>query len=68
LNGLSNVVGTIAAKRYRLYQKEEDKKRRHSEWTQYIIAAILWLVKLISTGLEKVNLKSKRVSEKVTVE
>jgi len=68
LNGLSDVVGTIAAKRYRLYLKEEDRKRRHSEWTQYIIAAILWLVKLISTGLEKVNLKSKRVSEKVTVE
>ena len=68
MNGLSDVVGTIAAKRYRLYLKEEDRKRRHSEWTQYIIAAILWLVKLISTGLEKVNLKSKRVSEKVTVE
>jgi hypothetical protein len=24
-------VGTIAAKRYRLYQKEEESKRRHSE-------------------------------------
>jgi hypothetical protein len=68
LNGLSDVVGTIAARRYRLYLKEEDRKRRHSEWIQYIIAAILWLVKLISTGLKKVNLKSKRVSEKVTVE
>lgn len=68
MNGLSDVVGTIAAKRYRLYLKEEDRKRRHSEWTQYIIAAILWLVKLISTGLKKVNLKSKRVSEKITVE
>jgi hypothetical protein len=60
-------VGTIAAKRYRLYLKEE-RKRRHLEWTQRVIAAILWLVKLITNSLEKVSLKSKRVIEKVTVE
>jgi hypothetical protein len=67
LNGLSDYVGTITATRYRLYLKEE-RKRRHSEWTQNVIAAILWLVKLITNSLEKVNLKSKRVIEKVTVE
>jgi len=49
------------SKRYRLYLKEEERKKRHSEWTQYVIAAILWLVKLISNTLEKVNVKSKRV-------
>jgi hypothetical protein len=65
---LSDYVGTIAVKRFRLYLKEEERKRRHSEWTQYVIAAILWLVKLIADSLEKVNLKSKRVIEKVTVE
>jgi hypothetical protein len=65
---LADYVGTIAAKRYRLYLKEEDRKRRHSEWTQHIIAAILWLVKLITNSLEKVNMKSKRVIEKVAVE
>jgi hypothetical protein len=54
--------------RYRLYLKEEERKSRHSEWTQYVIAAILWLVKLITTSLEKVKIKSKRVVEKVTVE
>jgi hypothetical protein len=64
---MSDYVGMIAAKRYRLYLKEE-RKKRHSEWTQYVIAAILWLVKLISNTLEKVNVKSKRVIEKVTVE
>jgi len=64
LNSLSDDVGTIAARRYHLYLKEEDRKRRHSEWTQYVIAAILWLVKL----KQKVNIKSKRVIEKVTVE
>jgi hypothetical protein len=68
LNSLSHDVGTIAAKRYRLYLKEEDRKRRHSGWTHYVIAAILWLVKLITNSLEKVNMKSKRVIEKVTVE
>lgn len=65
---LSDDVGTIAAKRYRLYLKEEDRKRRYSEWTQYVITAILWLVKLITNSLEKVSIKSKRVIEKVTVE
>jgi len=68
LNGLSDYVGTIAVTRYRLYLKEEEMTRRHSEWTQNIIAAILWLVKFITISLEKVNLKSKRVIEKVTVE
>jgi len=68
LGTLSDDVGTIAAKRYRVYLKEEDRKRRRSEWTQYIITAILWLVKLITNSLEKANIKSKRVIEKVTVE
>jgi hypothetical protein len=58
----------MAAKRYRLYLKEEERKRRYSEWTQYVIAAILWLVKLITNSLEKVNIKTKRVIEKVTLE
>jgi septin family protein len=68
LNGLSDYVGMIATNQYRLYLKEEERQRRHSEWMQYIIAAILWLVKLISNSLENVNIKSKRVIEKVTVE
>jgi hypothetical protein len=68
LNSLPDYVGTIAAKRYRLYQKEEESKRRHSKWEQYVIAAILWLVKLITNSLEKFNMKSKRVVQKITVE
>jgi hypothetical protein len=68
LNSLSDYVGTIAAKRYRLYLKEEERKRRHSDWTQHVIAVILWLVKLITNSLEKVGIKSKRLIEKVTVE
>jgi hypothetical protein len=65
---MSDYVATIAARRYRLYLKEEERKSRHSSLMQYVIAAILWLVKLITNSLEKVNLKSKRVIEKVTVE
>jgi hypothetical protein len=65
---MSDYVGTIAARRYRLYLKEEERKSRHSRWMQYVIAAILWLVKLITNSLEKVNIESKRAIEKVTVE
>jgi len=68
LNSLSDEVGTIATKRYRLYLKEEERKKRYSAWTHYVIAAILWLVKLITNSLEKVKIKSERVVEKVTVE
>jgi hypothetical protein len=68
MNSLADYVGTTATKRYRLYLEEEERKRRHTEWTHYVIAATLWLVKLIANTLEKVNIKSKRVTEKVTVE
>jgi len=65
---LSDYVETIAAKRYRNYLKEEERKRRRSDWTRHVIAALLWLVKLITNILEKVGIKSKRVIEKATVE
>jgi hypothetical protein len=65
---MSDYVGTIASKRYRLYLKKEERKRRYSEWRQHVIAAILWLVKLITNSVEKVNIKRKSVIEKVTVE
>jgi hypothetical protein len=68
LNSLSDYVGTIATKGYRLYLEEAERKRRHSKWTQYVIAAILWLVKLITNSLEKVNIKNKSVTYKLTVE
>jgi septin family protein len=64
---MSDYVYTITAERYRLYLKEEERKRRYSEWKQYAIAAILWLVKLITSSLEKVNIKNKRIIEKATV-
>jgi hypothetical protein len=62
----------FTAKRYHIYLREEKekskKKRRHSEWINRIIAAIFWLLKLITSSLEKVNIKKKHVIEKVLVE
>jgi len=37
---MSDYVGTIAAKRSRLYPKEAESKIRHSGWSQYVIAAL----------------------------
>jgi len=67
---LSDYIETIAAKRYSNYLREEERKTRRSEWTQHIIAVLLWLVKLITNILERVGIKgkSKRVIEKVIVE
>ena len=66
MNSLSDYVDTLAAERYRIYLKEEERKRRHSEWMQY--NAILRLIKLITNSLEKVNIKCNSVIEKVRVE
>jgi hypothetical protein len=51
LNSLYDDVATIAAKLYRLYLKEEERRRGHFEWTQRVIAVIPWLVKLITNSL-----------------
>jgi hypothetical protein len=64
-------VAKITEKRYNIYlreEKEREKKRRYLNWINRILAAIFWLLKLINGGLEKVNIKKKRVIEKVLVE
>jgi len=61
-------IATLAAKRYQNYLKEEEKKRRYSKWLEEIIAGILMFIKLIATNLEKINIKRKRVVEKVSIE
>ena len=61
----------FTAKRYRIYLKEEQeskKKRMDSQWINSIIAAILWALKLITSGLERINIKRKTIIEKVLVE
>jgi hypothetical protein len=61
----------FTAKRYLTYLREEQerkKKRMDSQWINSIIAAILWMLKLITIGLERVNIKRKTVIEKVLVE
>ena len=64
-------IAKITAKRYNIYlreEKEREKKTRYLNWINRILAAIFWLLKLINGGLEKVNIKKKRVIEKVLVE
>jgi DNA topoisomerase VI subunit B len=61
----------FTAKRYRTYLKEEQerkKKNRDSRWINSIIIAVFWLLKLITSGLERVNIKRQTVIEKVLVE
>ena len=64
-------VAKITAKRYNIYLKEEkerERKRMYSDWINRILAAILWLLKLINGSLEKVNIKKTHIIEKVLVE
>ena len=65
IHKLSDYISKLASRRYHLYLKEE---KRHLEWVQYIIRIILWLVKLLTNGLENVNIKKKRIVEKISVE
>ena len=58
----------LAAKRWQTYQKEQNKKRRYLYKDQNIIAAIVWIIKLIMSILEKVQIKKKRTVEKILVE
>jgi hypothetical protein len=58
----------LAAKRWQIYQKEQNEKRRYSYNDQNIIAAIVWLIKLIISILEKVQVKKKSTIEKILVE
>jgi len=61
-------IATVASKRYRLYLREEERKRRRTTLLRYIIAAILWLVRLITNISKKLGIQKKRVIEKITVE
>ena len=67
-SSLSEDIATVASKRYRLYLREEERKRRHTTLLQYIIAAILWLVSLITNVSKRSGIRKKRVIEKITVE
>ena len=61
-------VAQLAAKRYKRYLKEEEKRKRYPKWIQDIITAILMLIKLTTNALEKASIKKKRVIEKTSVE
>jgi hypothetical protein len=67
-NNDADYVAQVAARRYQRYLREEEKDKMRSKWVHNIIAAILMLIKLITNILQKANIKSKRVIEKVSVE
>jgi ribosomal protein L20 len=67
-NNDGDYIAQFAAKRYQRYLREEEKEEMRSRWVHNIIAAILMLIKLITNTLQKANIKSKRVIEKVPVE
>ena len=67
-NNDGDYVAQVAAKRYERYLREEEKDEMRSRWVHNIIAAILMLIKLMTNILQKANIKSKRVIEKVPVE
>jgi len=48
--------------------KGTKRKKRYSYKDQNIIAAIVWLIKLIISILEKVQIKKKSTIEKILVE
>ncbi|HYY67669.1 MAG TPA: hypothetical protein VE572_04915 [Nitrososphaeraceae archaeon] len=67
-NNDADYVAQVAAKRYQRYLREEEKQEMRSKWFHNIVATILMLIKLITIILQRANIKSKRVIEKVSVE
>jgi hypothetical protein len=56
----------VVSRRWKLYQRKENQQ--HSKRGYYFLSAILLLIRLITEFLQKVQLKKKRVYEKVTVQ
>ena len=67
-NNDADYVAQVAAQRYQRYLREKEKEKMRSKCVHNIIAAILMLIKLITNILQKANIKSKRVIEKISVE
>lgn len=59
----------LAAKRWQIYLREQNEKRRYSSKNRNIITAIVWLIILVSLILEKVHIKNKlKKKETILVE
>lgn len=58
-------MATVASKRYRLYLKEEEKKRRYATLLQFITATVLMVVRLITNIFDKSGMQKKRIIEKI---
>jgi hypothetical protein len=56
----------LAAKRWQIYLREQNEKRRYSYKNRNNLTAIVWLITLVILILEKVHIKKKR-KEKETI-
>ena len=56
----------LAAKRWQIYLREQNEKRRYSCKNRNNLTAIVWLITLVILILEKVHIKKKRM-EKETI-
>jgi len=56
----------LAAKRWQIYLREQNEKRRYSYKNRNNLTAIVWLITLVILILEKVHIKKKRM-EKETI-
>lgn len=50
----------LAAKRWQIYLREQNEKRRYSYKNRNNLTAIVWLITLVILILEKVHIKKKR--------
>ena len=61
-------MATVTSKRYRLYIKEEERKRRYATLLQFITVIVLLVVRLITNIFYKSGMQKKRIIEKIAVE
>lgn len=57
----------LAAKRWQIYLREQNEKRRYSYKNRNNLTAIVWLITLVILILEKVHLKKKRKQKETTL-
>ncbi|MFL6363795.1 MAG: hypothetical protein ACJ71K_04390 [Nitrososphaeraceae archaeon] len=59
----------LASQRWHAYLKEQNQNnKRFTAKSKYFIALVLWVIKLILSIVEKIQIKRKRTVEKICVE
>jgi len=59
----------LASQRWHTYLKEQNQNNKgFTAKSKYFIALVLWVIKLILSIVEKIQIKRKRTVEKICVE